>query len=504
MRNMKIPFTSSLLNLTEINPSFDTGIMRVAYTGRNRNNSFISKAAFEQCIESIYNVPVVANYTRDDNSIGGHDMELVQKGDEVKLVALTQPVGVVPAGAKWYWDLVEDDSGIHEYLCVEVLIWKRQECYDKIKEDGFEKQSMEITVTDGEMINGCYEIREFYFTALTLLGDDVEPCFESAGLTMFQKDYFAEELQKMKDDFAKEFSKINQKEEEQPMDEKLALIEQYHFKLEDLEFNVDELSYDDLKAKLDEMTAQTDPEPKGDETYSLNLNEFLDEIYAQLDTVKYVDRWGYESVKYWFMDLQDNEVICCNCEDRYRTYGVPVVMSGDKVTLDFACAKRKKVKYEDYLETDTMPEDAQFEKLIVETMEHAISEKDNANAAFAELTEQFNTLKTNMEDVQAKYKELFDADEQRKYEKQKAEKESVFEQFEDELANETSYQELKSNMDKFSCEEIQEKCYAIFGKKKATAVFSTKPNKKPAVMVGTTQGSSESSAYGDLFDFKKK
>ena len=151
-----------------------------------------------------------------------------------------------------------------------------------------------------------------------------------------------------------------------------------------------------------------------------------------------------------------------------------------------------------------MPEDAQFEKLIVETMEHAISEKDNAKTAFAELTEQFNTLKTDMEVVQAKYKELFDADEQRKYEQQKAEKESVFEQFDDELANETSYQELKSNMDKFSCEEIQEKCYAIFGKKKATAVFSTKPNKKPAVMVGTTQGSSESSAYGDLFDFKKK
>ena len=57
-----------------MNPSFDKGIMRVAYTGRNPNNSFISRETFEKCIGTIYNVPVVAHYDRDTDTIGGHDM----------------------------------------------------------------------------------------------------------------------------------------------------------------------------------------------------------------------------------------------------------------------------------------------------------------------------------------------------------------------------------------------------------------------------------------------
>ena len=53
-----------------MNPSFDKGIMRVAYTGRNPNNSFISRETFEKCIGTIYNVPVVAHYDRDTDTIG--------------------------------------------------------------------------------------------------------------------------------------------------------------------------------------------------------------------------------------------------------------------------------------------------------------------------------------------------------------------------------------------------------------------------------------------------
>lgn len=105
-----------------MNPSFDKGVMRVAYTGRNQNNSFISRETFEKCIGTIYNVPVVAHYDRDTDTIGGHDMQMVMGEDgQFKMINLTQPVGVVPESANWYWEEIEDSTGIHEYLCVEVL-----------------------------------------------------------------------------------------------------------------------------------------------------------------------------------------------------------------------------------------------------------------------------------------------------------------------------------------------------------------------------------------------
>ena len=131
---LNLTYASSLTDLCEINSSFDSGILRIAYTGDNRNGSSISKDVFERCIKTIYNCPVVCNYDRETDTLGGHDMELVRKDDgSLILVNLTQPIGVVPQTAKVYWETVEEDDGtVNEYLCAEVLIWKRQEAYRKI------------------------------------------------------------------------------------------------------------------------------------------------------------------------------------------------------------------------------------------------------------------------------------------------------------------------------------------------------------------------------------
>ena len=93
-KNMNIVFSSALTDIVEKNPSFDAGKLRVAYTGKNRNNTFISKEAFERAVPSMFNVPVVANYMREEDEIGSHDGEWVKDKDgETKYVNLTQPVG---------------------------------------------------------------------------------------------------------------------------------------------------------------------------------------------------------------------------------------------------------------------------------------------------------------------------------------------------------------------------------------------------------------------------
>ena len=134
----------------------------------------------------MFNCPVVCNYSVEDNTIGGHDMALSTDNEgNMRIVNLTDAVGVVPSGAKTWWEKVDDNGIEHDYFCTEVILWKRSPAYQKIISDGITSQSMEITVKDGRMDDGVFVIDNFSFTAFCLLGEDIEPCFESASLQMF-------------------------------------------------------------------------------------------------------------------------------------------------------------------------------------------------------------------------------------------------------------------------------------------------------------------------------
>lgn len=51
-RLMRLSYASSLSEFVENNSSFDSGVLRVAYTDANRNGSFISKETYEKCINT--------------------------------------------------------------------------------------------------------------------------------------------------------------------------------------------------------------------------------------------------------------------------------------------------------------------------------------------------------------------------------------------------------------------------------------------------------------------
>ena len=203
-------YSSSLSSLCEKNSSFDTGVLRIAYQGKNRYGSYISKETFERCIDTMYNCPIVCNYDRETDSIGGHDMELVSnENGDLKIVNVTVPVGVIPESSKHFWSVVEEEDGTtNEYLCADILVWKRQEAYNKIKEDGITSHSMELTVKDGEMENGVFVIKDFEFTAFCLLGEDHEPCFESSALGLFAYDELKQQMAQMMAELKETFTSV--------------------------------------------------------------------------------------------------------------------------------------------------------------------------------------------------------------------------------------------------------------------------------------------------------
>ena len=213
MDKLSIVFSSAISDLETVNSSFDKGILQIAYWGANANKTYISKEAFEAAVPSMFNCPVVCRYDRETDSIGGHDVELVTKDGRKSFVNVTTPVGLVPESARPFWKEVEEESGVtHEYLCVPILVWKRQEAYDHIKANGITDESMEIRVKSGRADeDGYYHIESFEFTAFCLLERDA-PCFESALIKLFSEEgmaRFSQEYSRMLDDFKMEFSTVN-------------------------------------------------------------------------------------------------------------------------------------------------------------------------------------------------------------------------------------------------------------------------------------------------------
>lgn len=267
-------FSSELRDIQTINSSFDRGILRTAYWGANRNRTYISKQAFVDALPTIYNCPIVCHYDRDSDSIGGHDMEIVKSNGELRLVNLTTPVGVVPESSAAFWENVtEDDGTVHEYLCMPILLWRRQEAYAHIKENGVTGQSMEIKVMESHRNpdDGLLHIDKFEFTALCII--EVTPCFESASIEVFSRDDFETRLAAMMADFKKEFSKVTaavaddigasegaenfSKGGSDPMDLNELMLK-YGLTEQDIDFEITGMSTEELEERFAEIKAGKD------------------------------------------------------------------------------------------------------------------------------------------------------------------------------------------------------------------------------------------------------
>lgn len=510
-RDMKIVYSSSIDAIEPCNSSFDRGILRVCYTGANRNNSFISKETFERCMPSIYHCPIVCRYDRETDSIGAHDMELVQdENGGLRIVNITQPVGVIPGDSRYWWEEIEDDSGVHEYLCVDALIWKRQEAYRKIKEDGIVEESMEISVKEGEMIDGIYVIKRFEFTAFCLLGS-AEPCYEQASLEMFSHENFKQQFAEMMREFKESFSLVQPSDEvvihskdysmeggEEVLEQKIALMEEFGLTEEALDFSLEEFELDELRARFEEMTAvETDPvedpvvdpvETQPTENFALT-EQFRDELIRSLTSETIETCWG-ETARYWYVDYDSEiqEVYCHDVED-WNLYGFHYEVNGDLVSVDFASKKRKKFTIVDFDEGEQTALFAAVYNKLVEKYE----EQRDANAQWAE---KYQTASDTIESMENELGTLrqFKADTEDAI--AESEREEVFAQFED-LIGVEAFEALRENRKDYSLEELEEKCFAIRGRNGAVAKFSYEP-KAPKLRVESVEPV-KAEPYGGVF-----
>lgn len=503
IENMSIIFSSGIESLVEQNSSFDKGLLRVAYVGNNRNGSSISKEVFENCIGTIYNCPVVCRYDRESDTIGSHDVDIVRKDDGLHLVNSTHPVGVVPAGAEYHWETISEADGTeHEYLCVEVLLWRRQEAYQKIKDDGIVDESMEITVKEGKLVDGVFVIKDFEFTAFCLLGS-AEPCYESASLSVFSNDEFKTQFATMMQELKESISKVNPSLEvnnnthtedyseggKTVLEDKIALAVEFGLAVETLGFNIEDFSIEELKEKFEAIKAEQE---QAKFALAAQVREAL---CCALGVEEIESDWG-SMRRYFYVDHDPDvsEVYCDDAGDNWNLYGFSYSMDGDNAVIDFESKKRKKFAIVDF-DAGSATEPASPIPALFDIVKDHISEINaawdeklqSANVTIGSLNNQINEL--------AEFKLGVET------ERAKAERDAVFAQFDD-LAGVEAFEALRQSVEdgsaEYSIEQLEDKCYSIRGRQGVSAKFAldSKPN-SPRLKVSHEEAIDE--PYGGIF-----
>lgn len=464
---LNLTYKSSITDLKPLNSSFDKGILQICYPGENRNKTYFSKSTLEKCIPTLYNVPVVCNYYREDGSIGGHDVEVIHDYDDsVRLVNLTQPVGVVPESSNIFFkEVTEEDGTVNEYLCCDVLLWKRQEAYKAIKENGITAQSMEISVFDGARVDDVYVVNDFEFTALTLLGD-CEPCFESASLHLFSdmeqnfKLQFAEMMRECKDlcnSITTSPSEVENIDSQSNHSRKggCQTLEQEVKDVVEFETN-EEPVVEPVEEAVEEFTVEEAVEATTEEEFALQSN-LKEEIYRALECVTIETEWGV-CPQFGFMDY-DPEIMEIYCWDHtdWLLYGFKYEMSGDAVVIDFESKKRVKYVIADFEEGET--QDSPFMNQFSELQSRIVE----ANANISTLESNYAECSANVESMTTELEELRQYRLEHEVAADTAAREEIFSRFED-IAEVEEFVALVERASEYSLDELEEKCFAIRGR----------------------------------------
>lgn len=198
------------------NPSgnglFSSVKIRIFYEGENRNGSFIEKAIGDEMLKTVYNIPIVGEFLVQKEDFGGHGGKIIISDQGIEFEETTKPYGVIPSNTRIWWETVTEKDGTeHNYACCNGLLWtgRYPEALEVIQNS--KGQSMEL---DPSSVTGQWELKDgreyFKFTetptisALCILGDDIEPCFESADITATKfnnLEAFKKDLNEMMQDF---------------------------------------------------------------------------------------------------------------------------------------------------------------------------------------------------------------------------------------------------------------------------------------------------------------
>ena len=207
------------------------------------------------------------------------------------------------------------------------------------------------------------------------------------------------------------------------------------------------------------------------------------------------DRWGDSVPRYYAVDVQENEVIVVDRESGYNYFGFVFTINGDKPEIDFTSGKRKKLRYEDYVEGAMAPEGGfDFGNHISEIEDTAFAKVEEANTKVSDaegkisefevkvseietakndIEEKYNQISAEFEEMKPRYEDYVKAEQARIEAEIDAQKDAEFAKYETVLTDDIDFAALKERKAEMTVKEIESECAILYARKNlATTNFS--------------------------------
>lgn len=445
-------------SIKEINPSFSICDILVAYEGKNRNWSDISKSVFEEAHYSLYGVPIVGEWVKleDDQNKetwGSHGGRLIISDQGIKFEQTTKCLGFVTKEAveNAEWVLIKEKNGIdkHNYLKLSgCILWtqKYEEC-NSILDENF-GQSMEIKIIEGvERSDGFLQIDKFIYQALCILGNQVEPCFESASIG---RHYTF-------DEFKKEFTMM-----------------------------------------LDEYKKSQKPIKEGNH----NMKEKIVEI---LSAFKFTNTVNKEVPKYEILAIRDDAVDVIDREADYKLYSIPYSKNeSDEVIVEYDNKAEKSIVAGEKSEVDfsikTEIADVTADMVAFAISTHESDVISDLNEKYSKLEADYNALKAESKKDKAILAEYAKAKSDAEFELHKAEVDKKIDEYRVKMGQFSEYLIYRTKVDySKTVDQVDVDMLILLGKfnKGQSSAFSYVPQ---VTGVNEDKNNIGNSRYGNLFD----
>ena len=517
------------IKFEKINDEFTKCHCYIMALGKNRNYSYFTKDAVQNAIPTLFNIPVVAHVkTKADGTpyAGAHDRQLVIDNDGVQLIDQTVPYGLVPEGSNpTFEDVIETDGTVATYLTADIILWSGRYPIMDAKSDDLStyfNQSMEIVIDSYESLaedNNYTNITDFTFSALCLLGRDEndpeynsEPCFPSAKVVPLQyssNDNFKKEFSLM----INEFKKISAKDG----DNKLSEIKKtQEFSVGDKLGTADKIDIDNTKDSAKNSDSWKNPGA----TFlnkclkASNHEALVKEAYAVVPD----DISGDVSIKdvgYPHHDIKDNKLVVdvAGVEAAYKR-AMQQKLTG--TPMNHINKHRKELgmdKESNQLnqseKQDKSSEFAEKKQKADDIIDYKV-EYEKVKDQYSKLQTEFEEYKKNYSTSEKDVEELRTYKNQKVADEHKASVDAIFAKSEFEsLKDNKEFNDFKANVGDMSLEDIETKCFAIYGKAQVQGKANFSANKQvekvPVVVKVDQTPSVDSSPYGGLFkEYKDK
>lgn len=260
----------------------------VMHSGENRNHSSFSTKVIRDAKDTFANIPILATVVSYEDEEGNkvldyhsHDMHLeddLMHPDEQKMIYDERVVGIIPESNNF--EIVHDKERDVDFAYVDGIIYREYGNYaaDILEAKGGKTDVSAEIYVDELSVNAqtqVIDVGKMRMSGVTLLGEDINPGMKGANAQVFSAEsdniqsqlmVVMSELTEALNNYTALMSEEKSKEGgNTAMDKFAELLEKYGKTAEEVEFEYEGLSDEELEAKFEEVFGSSEDDDEPDE-----------------------------------------------------------------------------------------------------------------------------------------------------------------------------------------------------------------------------------------------